>query len=332
MIRVAINGFGRIGRVFTRAIQNHPNIELIAINDLADTNTLAHLLKYDSVHRKFDGTISTSDNDLVINRKTIKMFTERDPENLPWAALNIDIVIESTGLFRTKETAGKHITAGAKKVIISAPAKDNDIKTIVLGINENDIDGTEEILSNASCTTNAAAPLIKVLKDLCGVENAFLTTIHSYTNDQGLHDAPHSDLRRGRAGAQSIVPTSTGAATAITKIFPELAGKIEGYAVRVPVADGSLIDVSAAVKKNVTKQEINAAFKKAAETNLKGILAYTDEPLVSVDIIGNPHSCIFDSDLTMVFEKVIKVVGWYDNEAGYSYRLVDLIEYLNKQA
>ncbi len=324
MIRIAINGFGRIGRVFTRAIQNHPNIELVAINDLADTKTLAHLLKYDSVHRKFDGNISTTGNDLVINQKTIKIFTERDPENLPWAELNIDIVIEATGLFRTKESAGKHIAAGAKKVIISAPAKDNDIKTIVLGINENGIDGTEEILSNASCTTNAAAPLIKVLDDLCGVENAFLTTIHSYTNDQGLHDAPHSDLRRGRAGAQSIVPTSTGAATAITKIFPEMMGKVEGYAVRVPVADGSLIDISVAVKKNVTKQEINAAFKKAAETNLKGILAYTDEPLVSVDIIGNPHSCIFDSDLTMVFEKVVKVVGWYDNEAGYSHRLVEL--------
>ncbi|PCJ26797.1 MAG: type I glyceraldehyde-3-phosphate dehydrogenase [Flavobacteriales bacterium] len=330
MIRVAINGFGRIGRVFTRAIQNHPNIELIAINDLADTKTLAHLLKYDSVHRKFDGNISTIGNDLVINQKTIKIFTERDPGNLPWAALNIDVVIESTGLFRTKESAGKHITAGAKKVIISAPAKDDDIKTIVLGVNENDIDGTEEILSNASCTTNAAAPLIKVLNELCSVENAFLTTIHSYTNDQGLHDAPHSDLRRGRAGAQSIVPTSTGAATAITKIFPEMMGKVEGYAVRVPVADGSLIDISAAVKKSVTKQEINAAFKKAAETNLKGILEYTNEPLVSVDIIGNPHSCIFDSDLTMVFEKVVKVVGWYDNEAGYSHRIVDLIEYLNK--
>lgn len=330
MIRVAINGFGRIGRVFTRAIQNHPNIELVAINDLADTKTLAHLLKYDSVHRKFEGDISISDNDLVINQKAVRMFTERDPGNLPWAALNIDVVIESTGFFLTKETAGKHITAGAKKVIISAPAKDKDIKTIVLGINESDLDGTEVILSNASCTTNAAAPLIKVLKDLCGVENAFLTTIHSYTNDQGLHDAPHKDLRRARAGALSMVPTSTGAASAITKIFPELAGEIEGYAVRVPVVDGSLIDISVAVKRKVTKQEINDAFKKAAETNLKGILAYTDEPLVSVDIIGNPHSCIFDSDLTMVFEKVVKVVGWYDNEMGYSNRLADLVEMIGK--
>ncbi len=330
MIRVAINGFGRIGRVFTRAIQNHPNIELVAINDLADTHTLAHLLKYDSVHRKFEGDISISDNDLVINQKAVKMYTERDPENLPWAALKIDVVIESTGLFLTKETSFKHITAGAKKVIISAPAKDKDIKTIVFGINEDHIDGTEQILSNASCTTNAAAPLIKVLKDLCGVENAFLTTIHSYTNDQGLHDAPHKDLRRARAGALSMVPTSTGATKAITKIFPELVGEIEGYAVRVPVIDGSLIDISVAVKRKVTKQEINAAFKKAAETNLKGILAYTDEPLVSVDIIGNTHSCIFDSDLTMVFDKVVKVVGWYDNETGYSNRLADLVEKVGK--
>jgi glyceraldehyde 3-phosphate dehydrogenase (phosphorylating) len=325
MIRVAINGFGRIGRVFTRAIQNHPNIELVAINDLADTNTLAHLLKYDSVHGKFDGTISTSDDSLIINKNPTKILTEKNPENLPWADLNIDIAIECTGLFRTKELASKHIAAGAKKVIISAPSKSDDIKTIVLGINENSIDGTEEILSNASCTTNATAPLIKVLNDLCGIETVHLTTVHSYTNDQKLHDTPHSDLRRGRAGARSIVPTSTGAASAITKIFPEMVGKIEGYAVRVPVENGSLIDICATVKTPATIKEINQAFKEASESSLKGILAYTKEPLVSVDIIGNPHSCIFDSGLTSVVGNMIKVIGWYDNEAGYSHRLVDLI-------
>lgn len=330
MIKVAINGFGRIGRVFTRAIQNHPNIQLIAINDLADTNTLAHLLKYDSVHGKFNGTITKNGEDLIINDKAVHILTEKDPENLPWNDLEIDIVIESTGFFRTKELASKHITAGAKKVIISAPSKSNDVKTIVLGINESNIDGSELVLSNASCTTNATAPIIKILNELCGLETVHLTTVHSYTNDQRLHDAPHSDLRRARGGALSIIPTSTGAANAITKIFPEMAGKIEGYAVRVPVPDGSLIDICATVTKKVTKEEVNAAFKKASESNLKGILEYTSEPLVSVDIVGNPHSCIFDANLTSIIGNTIKVVGWYDNEAGYSNRLVDLIEYLNK--
>ena len=330
MIRVAINGFGRIGRVFTRAIQNHPNIQLIAINDLADTKTLAHLLKYDSVHGKFNGEISTKENNLIINNNTIKILSERNPENLPWSDLDIDIVIESTGLFRTKEEASKHLTAGAKKVIISAPAKSNNVKTIVLGINEDLIDGTEKVLSNASCTTNATAPIIKVLKELCGLETVHLTTVHSYTNDQRLHDAPHSDLRRARGGALSIIPTSTGAANAITKIFPDMTGKIEGYAVRVPVPDGSLIDICATVTKTATKEEVNEAFKIASETHLKGILEYTTEPLVSIDIVGNSHSCIFDANLTTVIGNTIKVVGWYDNEAGYSNRLVDLIEYLNK--
>jgi len=330
MIRVAINGFGRIGRVFTRVIQNHPNIQLVAINDLADTNTLAHLLKYDSVHGHFNGEISTDGEDLIINQHPVKILTERNPEELPWAPLGIDIVIESTGLFRTRELASKHIAAGAKKVIISAPSKSEDVKTIVLGINEDLLDGSEEILSNASCTTNATAPLIKVLDELCGIEVAFLTTVHSYTNDQKLHDAPHADLRRARGGAQSIIPTSTGAASAIIKIFPQLKGKIEGYAVRVPVPDGSLIDVCATVKKGVTKDQINAAFQKAATTNLKGVLEYTNEPLVSVDIIGNPHSCIFDAGLTTVIGNTVKIVGWYDNEAGYSNRLVDLIEKINQ--
>jgi len=330
MIRVAINGFGRIGRVFTRLIQNHPNIQLVAINDLADTKTLAHLLKYDSVHGKFEGVIGTQGEDLIINQKAVHILTERNPENLPWTALNVDVVIESTGLFRSKELASKHITAGAKKVIISAPAKGSDVKTIVLGVNGDTIDGTEVILSNASCTTNATAPLIKVLDDLYEIETAFITTVHSYTNDQKLHDAPHEDLRRARAGALSIIPTSTGAAQAIIKIFPSLAGKIEGYAVRVPVPDGSLIDVCATVKKTVTKDQINAAFLKAATTHLKGILEYTDEPLVSIDIVGNPHSCVFDSELTSVIGNTVKVVGWYDNEAGYSNRLVDLIEKINQ--
>ena len=325
-IRLAINGFGRIGRVFTRAIQSNGNIDLVAINDLSDTVTLAHLLKYDSVHRGFNGTISSTENEIIINGNCVKVFNEKDPENLPWAKLNVDIVVESTGLFRTKALASKHIKAGAKKVILSAPAKEDGIRTVVMGINHDLIDGTEQIISNASCTTNCAAPMVKIIDELCGIQNGYITTVHSYTGDQRLHDAPHSDLRRARAAAESIVPTTTGAAKAITKIFPHLHGHMGGGGIRVPVPDGSLTDITCMVNKPVSAEELNSVFKEYAEGSLKGILEYIDDPIVSTDIIGNTHSVIYDSELTSVIGNMIKVVGWYDNEAGYSNRIVDLIE------
>lgn len=325
-IRIAINGFGRIGRVFTRAIQGNDNIELVAINDLSDTATLAHLLKYDSVHRGFNGTVVAKDNDIVINDKGVKVFNERDPENLPWAALNIDIVIESTGIFRTRALASKHIKAGATKVILSAPAKEDGVRTVVMGINDDLIDGTEQIISNASCTTNCAAPMVKIIDELCGIQNGYITTVHSYTGDQRLHDAPHSDLRRARAAAESIVPTTTGAAKAITKIFPHLHGHMGGVGIRVPVPDGSLTDITCIVETPVSADKLNNVFKEYAEGSLKGIIEYIEDPIVSTDIIGNTHSVIYDSKLTSVIGNMIKVVGWYDNEAGYSNRIVDLID------
>ena len=325
MIRIAINGFGRIGRSLTRAIQYYDNVNLIAINDLADANTLAHLLKYDSVHGKFDGTVDSNENSIAINGKSVTVFSEKNPSNLPWNELNIDIVIEATGLFLTEELASQHLAAGAKKVILSAPPKSENIKTVVLGINDSNIDGSESIISNASCTTNAAAPLVKVLHDLYEIDSAYITTVHSYTSDQTLHDAPHKDLRRARAGAQSIIPTTTGAAKAITKIFPELDGKIGGCGIRVPVPNGSLIDISAILKQDANVNDLNEAFKEAAKTNLKGILKYTEDSIVSIDIVGNAHSCIFDAQLTSITGKMVKIVGWYDNEMGYSNRLADLI-------
>jgi len=325
-IRVAINGFGRIGRVFTRAIQDNNNIELVAINDLSDTVTLAHLLKYDSVHRGFNGTILTKENEIIINGNTVKVFNEKDPENLPWSSLNVDVVVEATGVFRTRALAMKHIKAGAKKVILSAPAKEDGIRTVVMGINDDLIDGTEQIISNASCTTNCAAPMVKIIDELCGIQNGYITTIHSYTGDQRLHDAPHSDLRRARAAAESIVPTTTGAAKAITKIFPHLHGHMGGVGIRVPVPDGSLTDITCMVNNPVSAEELNSVFKEYAEGSLRGVLEYIDEPIVSTDIIGNTHSVIYDSELTSVIGNMIKVVGWYDNEAGYSNRIVDLIE------
>ena len=329
MKRIAINGFGRIGRMTARVILENEDLELVAINDLADAATLAHLFKYDSVHGGFSGTISTDNTDLVINDQLVKLFSKRNPEELDWASLNIDFVIESTGLFRDEEGASKHLKAGAKKVIISAPAKEDSIKTVVLGVNENIITGKEKILSNASCTTNSLAPLVRVLDELCGIESGYITTIHSYTGDQRLHDAPHKDLRRARAAAMSIVPTTTGAAKAITKIFPQLDGKLGGAGIRVPVPDGSLTDFTCVVRNPKSIEEINAAFKKAAENELKGILEYTSDPIVSIDIVGNRHSSIFDSQLTSVIGSMVKVVGWYDNEIGYSNRLVDLIKRLN---
>lgn len=329
-MRVAINGFGRIGRVLTRIIQNHPDIELVAINDLADIGTLAHLLKYDSVHRKFPGTVVYHDNKLVINGSEAVITQERDPSKLPWEELEIDIVVESTGIFRKRELAAKHLDAGAKKVIISAPPKSDGIKTIVMGINDEILDGSEDIISNASCTTNCAAPMIKILDELCGIESGYITTVHSYTSDQKLHDAPHKDLRRGRAAAESIVPTTTGAAKAITRIFPELDHKLGGCGIRVPVPDGSLTDISAVVKNPASIDEINDRFRQLAEGDMKGILEYIVDPVVSVDIVGNHHSCIFDSKLTSVIGNMVKVVGWYDNEAGYSNRLAELISYFWK--
>ena len=329
-IRIAINGFGRIGRNLFRLLLNHPQIEVVAINDIADTKTMAHLVKYDSIHGVLPFEVSSNDTGIIVNGKHILFSHEKSIANLDWKSLHIDYVIESTGKFKTFEEISKHLKAGAKRVILSAPSEVPEIKTVVLGVNENILDGSELIVSNASCTTNNAAPMIKVINELCGIEQAYITTVHSYTTDQSLHDQPHKDLRRARGASQSIVPTTTGAAKALTKIFPEMDGKIGGSGIRVPVPDGSLTDITCYVKKEVTIEEINAAFKKAAETHLKGILAYTEDPIVSVDILGNPNSCLFDAQLTSVIDKMVKVVGWYDNEIGYPSRIIDLIKLLKK--
>ncbi len=325
MTKVAINGFGRIGRLTFKALLKKSNIEVVAINDLTDIATLAHLLKYDSVHGRFDGTVSTSEDGIVVNGKNIKVTAEREPKNLPWASLGVDVVLESTGFFLDEAGAGQHIQAGAKKVVISAPAK-GGVPTVVLGVNDDTMTGEETILSNASCTTNCLAPMAKVLDDAFGIEKGYITTVHAYTSDQKLHDAPHRDLRRARAGAYSIIPTSTGAAKAVGLVLPHLQGKLDGIAMRVPIPDGSLTDLTVVLKKDTTKEEINAAMKAAAEGPMKGILEYTEDPIVSIDIVGNPHSNIFDSQLTSVQGNLAKVVGWYDNEAGYSNRAADLIE------
>ncbi len=325
-IRVAINGFGRIGRVSFRVMLHDERIEVVAINDLTDSKTLAHLLKYDSVHGIIKADVKAGDKSIIVDGKSITIFAEKDPANLPWKDLNIDVVIESTGFFLDKATAGKHITAGARKVIISAPPNTNDIKAVVMGVNDDILNDDDVIISNASCTTNCAAPMIKVLDENWGLEDGFITTVHSYTGDQRLHDAPHKDLRRARAAALSIVPTSTGAAKAITKIFPHLEGKLGGCGMRVPVPDGSLTDITCLLSQHVTPEEINAAFKKASETNLKGILQYIDEPIVSIDIVGNPHSCVYDAEFTSIVGNMVKIIGWYDNEAGYSNRLADLVK------
>lgn len=329
-IRVGINGFGRIGRYFTRIAMQSNDIQIVAINDLSDAKTLAHLLKYDSVHGRFNGTISEDNEDLLINGKRIKMTSFKNPADIPWGELDVDIVIESTGLFRTRDLASAHLKAGAKKVIISAPPTSNDIKSVVLGVNESILDGNEDIISNASCTTNSAAPLVAVMKTLGKIESCYITTVHSYTSDQRLHDAPHKDLRRARAAAESIVPTTTGAAKAITRIFPELEGKMGGCGIRVPVPDGSLSDMTFIMDHEISVDEVNTAFKKAAETTLKGYLDYTEDPIVSVDIIGSPYSSTFDSQLTSIVGRMIKVVAWYDNEAGYSNRLIDLVKFVSK--
>jgi len=328
MKKIGVNGFGRIGRYFTRMSLAESEISVAVVNDLADINTLAHLFKYDSVHRQLNMDFRIEGKTIVFENGSKIVFTQhKNPADIPWAQYGVEFVLESTGVFRTVEEASQHLKGGAKKVVLSAPAKDDGVKTVVLGVNDHILEDSDVLISNASCTTNSGAPMIKVFSELCKIQSAYLTTIHSYTSDQRLHDAPHSDLRRARAAAESIVPTTTGAAKALTKIFPELDGKMGGAGVRVPVANGSLTDLTLDVIGKVpTVEEINAAFKLASENELKGILAYTEDPIVSVDIIGNPNSCIFDSQLTSVVGNLVKLVGWYDNEAGFSNRLIDLFK------
>ncbi len=322
--KIAINGFGRIGRLTFRNLLNKDGIEVVAINDLTDNHTLAHLLKYDSAQGPFEGSVDSTDDSLIINGKAIKAMAERDPEKLPWAELGIDLVLECTGFFRSKELASRHLKAGAKDVLISAPAKGDGVQTIVLGVNENELDRRANIFSNASCTTNCLAPVMKVIEENWGLEVGAMTTIHAYTSDQRIQDAPHSDLRRARAAAFNIIPTSTGAAKAVGRVLPSVEGKLSAIAVRVPVITGSMIEVNCVVKKATSVEEINETFKAAAEGPLKGYLQYCEDPIVSADIVRNKHSSIFDSLMTAVNGKMIKVVSWYDNEAGYSARLADL--------
>ena len=330
MINVGINGFGRIVRNFFRASLTNPNINIVAINDLTPNETLAHLLKYDSILGRLGLPVTFTDDSITVDGKTIKVFSERDPANLPWASVKADVVVESTGIFTKAADAQKHITDGAKKVIISAPATDEDI-TIVMGVNHTQYDGSKHnIISNASCTTNCLAPMAKVLQDNWGIVKGLMTTIHAYTNDQVILDFPHKDLRRSRAAATNMIPTSTGAAKAISLVMPELKGKLDGYAMRVPVPTGSATDLTVELAKEATAAEINAAMKAAANGPLKGFLSYTEDPIVSSDIVTDPSSCIFDSGLTKVIGNQVKVVGWYDNEWGYSNRLVDLIDYVGK--
>ncbi len=325
MIRVAINGFGRIGRMVLRAGLQQGGIEFVACNDLTSKDMLAHLLKYDSVHGKFDGEVYPTQHGIMINGKELKVFSEKNPEKLPWKELNIDVVVESTGFFKTKEQLELHLQAGAKKVILSAPAKGDDVKTIVFGVNEHEYNKeVDHVLSNASCTTNCLAPIVKVLDDNYGIEKGFITTTHAYTGDQRIVDAPHRDMRRARAAAVNITPTSTGAAKAVGKVIPHLNGCLDGIALRVPVPDGSITDFVVVLKKEVTAEEVNALMKNVAQHHLKGILCFTDEPLVSSDIVGDPHSSIFDSQLTHAKGNLLKVVSWYDNEWGYSNRTVEL--------
>jgi glyceraldehyde 3-phosphate dehydrogenase len=328
MAKVAINGFGRIGRMSFRAImENHPELEVVAVNDLTSAETLAYLFKYDSVHDNFPGEVHAEGDCIVVNGKKVKIYAERDPQNLPWKELGIDIVIESTGLFKKREQMMKHINAGAKKVILTVPAsKADDVDaTIVMGVNDNVLTKEMQLVSNASCTTNCLAPMAKVLNDKFGIKRGLMNTIHSYTNDQKILDQPHSDLRRARAAAVSIIPTSSGAAKAVGLVIPELQGKLDGFAMRVPTPDGSVVDLTAEMSRNVTKEEINAAIKEAAEGPMKGILQYTSDPIVSIDIVDNTHSSIFDSLLTQVMDgNMVKVISWYDNEKGYSTRVSDL--------
>jgi glyceraldehyde 3-phosphate dehydrogenase len=325
--KIAINGFGRIGRLTFRNLIESDKVEIVAINDLTAVDMLAHLLKYDSAHGRFNGTVEHTENSLIVNGKEITIYAQRDPETLPWSELGIDVVIESTGFFRDAEGMGKHIKAGAKKVALSAPASGN-IKTIVLGVNDGELTAEDTMVSNASCTTNCLSPMAKVLDEKFGIESGFMCTIHAYTSDQRIQDAPHSDKRRARAAAVNMIPTSTGAAKAVALVLPQLKGKLDGYAMRVPTITGSATDLTVQLKREVTAEEVNAAIKEAAEGPLKGILMYTEDPIVSSDIVGDKHSCIFDAGVTSAKGNLVKVLGWYDNEAGYSARLANLVERL----
>ncbi|MCD4781178.1 MAG: type I glyceraldehyde-3-phosphate dehydrogenase [Candidatus Omnitrophica bacterium] len=328
MIKVGINGFGRIGRMVFRAVMKNDNMEVVGINDLTDAKTLAHLLKWDSTQGKFDGSVEAKEGAIIVNGKDIPITAIKTPADLPWKDYGVEIVIESTGVFRLKEQCMGHVQAGAKKVILTVPSKDEIDNTIVLGVNDDDLKDSDVIVSNASCTTNCLAPMVKMLNDEYGIVKGLMTTIHAYTNDQCILDFPHSDLRRARSAAVSMIPTTTGAAKAVGKVIPELNGKLNGMAVRVPLPAGSLTDFVVELKKEVTAEEVNAVMKKASSGALKGILEYCDEPLVSIDVIGNPHSCIFDSLATMAIGHLVKVIGWYDNEWGYSCRVVQLAEKL----
>lgn len=325
-IKVGINGFGRIGRLVYRELLERKGFEVVQINDITTADVLAHLLKYDSIHGKFKGNVSATSDAIIVNGKSIKVSAEKDPANLPWKNLGVEAVVEATGVFRKKADIAKHIQAGAKKVVLTVPAKDEIDATIVLGVNDDMLKDEHQIVSNASCTTNCLAPVVKVLHDKFGIVRGLMTTVHAYTNDQKILDLPHKDLRRARAAAVSIIPTTTGAAKAVGIVIPELKGKLDGFALRVPVSDGSVVDLVAELKQSVTVEQVNAEMKKAAEGSLKGILEYTEEPLVSCDIVGNPHSSIFDALSTMVMDgNMVKVVSWYDNEWGYSCRVVDLL-------
>ena len=325
--KIAINGFGRIGRLTFRNLIESDKVEIVAINDLTAVDMLAHLLKYDSAHGRFNGTVAHTENSLIVNGKEITVYAQRDPETLPWGEIGVEVVVESTGFFTNAEGMGKHITAGAKKVVLSAPAK-GDIKTIVLGVNDDQLTDADTMVSNASCTTNCLSPMAKVLDEKFGIESGFMCTIHAYTSDQRIQDAPHADKRRARAAAVNMIPTSTGAAKAVALVLPQLKGKLDGYAMRVPTITGSATDLTVQLSREVTAEEVNAAMKEAAEGPLKGILMYTEDPIVSSDIVGDKHSCIFDAGITSAKGNLVKVLGWYDNEAGYSARLANLVERL----
>lgn len=328
-ISVGINGFGRIGRSILRLAHQHPHIEIVQINDLADPKTLSHLLKYDSVHGIFNANVGHTESSIIVDNREIQFSSEKNIENISWN--NLDIVVESTGKFKQKSQLKHHLQNGAKKVILSVPPSEDDIKMVVLGVNDSLITNEDVIISNASCTTNNAAPILKIIHDLCTIEQAYITTVHSYTTDQSLHDQPHRDLRRARAAGQSIIPTTTGAAKALTKIFPDLADVIGGAGIRVPVPNGSLSDITLNVKKETSIKEINAAFKQASENSMKGIVQYMEDPIVSIDIVGNRHSCIFDAEMTSVIGKMVKIIAWYDNEYGYSSRILDLITKISER-
>lgn len=329
-IAIGINGFGRIGRNLFRLLMHHPNIEVVAINDLADAPTLAHLLKYDSIHGRLREDVSTDGPDILVNNRRIRVLNAATPAQITWSDFQVKLVVECSGKFKIREQLEGHLQGEVEKVVLSVPPLDETIKMIVMGVNQDLLEGNETIISNASCTTNNSAPMIKVVNDLLGIEQAYITTVHSFTTDQSLHDQPHRDLRRARAASQSIIPTTTGAAKALTSIFPDLSEVIGGCGIRVPIPNGSLTDITMKVKRPTSIEQINNAFKQAAETNLKDILQYTEEPLVSVDILGNTHSCIFDAQMTSVIgQDFVKVIGWYDNEVGYSSRLIDLISHVS---